>query len=97
MEPQLFRTTDVEGTLQTTDFPADSVSPDGSHFLAVKDDADGSHLVIMPVDGEYSETICIESVSKDWLSGSWFSYRPLGWTSDSEFVYAKVGWQPRCV
>lgn len=94
VEPQLLRTTDVEGTLQTTDFPADSVSPDGSHFLAVKDDADGSHLVIMPVDGEYSETICIESVSKDWLSGSWFSYRPLGWTSDSEFMYTKVGWQP---
>lgn len=94
VEPQLLRTIDVEGTVQTTDFPADSVSPDGSRFLAVKDDADGSHLVIIPVDSEYSEAICIESVSKDWLSGSWFSYRPLGWTSNTEFIYAKVGWQP---
>ena len=94
VNPELIKTTDIDATIQTTDLPADSVSPNGAYFLAVKDDARGSHLMIMPVDGEYTETVLVESVSKDWLTGSWFSFRPLGWTSDSEFVYAKVGWQP---
>lgn len=94
VEPRLMSETNIEGTIQGADLPAASVSPDGSYFLAVKDDAQGSHLVIIPVDHENFKVIPVESVSKDWLSGSWFSYRPLGWTSDSEFVYAKMGWQP---
>ncbi len=94
VEPNLLREAAIEGIIQTSDSPADSVSPNGSYFLAVNDNASGSHLIVMPVDDEDAKAITVESVSKDWLSDSWFSYRPLGWTSDTEFVYAKMGWQP---
>lgn len=97
VEPQLIVETAVEGFIVNSDLSEHLVSPDGSYFLAVRNDGLGSYLGVFPidvVDEEASGEIPVESVSREWLLASSFSYWPLGWTSDTEFVYAKVGWQP---
>lgn len=97
VEPELISENNIDGFVVNPELSADLVSPDGSHFLAVRNDGLGSYLSIFPVDPvdqEPFQDIPVESVGREWLLSSWYSYWPLGWTSDTEFLYAKVGWQP---
>ncbi len=97
VEPALTGETAVEGFILNSNLSTHLVSPDGSYFLAVRNDGYGSYLGVFPSDLPDQETlqeIPVESVDREWLLTSWFSYEPLGWISDTEFVYAKLGWQP---
>ena len=94
VEPALTGETAVEGFILNSNLSTHLVSPDGSYFLAVRNDGYGSYLGVFPSDLPDQETlqeIPVESVDREWLLTSWFSYEPLGWISDTEFVYAKLG------
>ena len=94
VNPKLVKTISVDGLIIPSDTVFQSLSPDQSFLLAANTGPEGSKLLLLPVTGEDTEPILVESVSKDWLTDTWFDFRPLGWISDDEFMYAKMGWQP---
>lgn len=94
VDPRLEKTIPVDGMIVTSDTVSEVLSPDGRFLLAARTGTGGSDMLLIPIIGDISEPISVDSVSKEWLKDTWFDYRALDWLSSTEFLYAKMGWQP---